>query len=115
MKILNFGLALGLSVTAVSAYATEQVSLTCTGTFEESTTLKVEVFTDEQSVVSLRESFQDGTQIVRVLNAEERQARNYRISDIYEITRTIKPVDTGWVIEFGCGETREITCLETLH
>ena len=93
---------------ASTARGTGQLVLECEG-FEYSDTVKVQVYRDD-TVGSLVEVKKDGKQDKRLLTSTELAPGEYKISPIYDIERVIKRKNDHWVVAYGCGEERPISC-----
>ncbi|NBX75336.1 MAG: hypothetical protein EBQ92_02140 [Proteobacteria bacterium] len=89
----------------------EKVVLECEG-FEHSDTVKVRVLKNDKAEARLIEISKTGAELSRVLKAEEISAETFSISPIYDISRTLKKKEGQWILAYGCGEERPISCQE---
>jgi len=107
MKILFTALLLFLANTSLA----DEVILSCTGDFEHSETVKVEVSLNLEAKEVLTETLKSEETLSKEVSETEFDACEYVISPIFGVERVIKRTDQGWVISYDCGEDRPITCI----
>jgi hypothetical protein len=96
------------------AYASSSVRLECRG-FEHDALDVVqltETVEGTNSKFGIWEYYSDGQKIYRDVDASQVSEGPLALSPLYGYSRTLVKKDGVWALQYGCGETAEINCLE---